>query len=130
MLLYRAQSMPSGRKIRSPLDNDPATRVRGRWFTDDLEAAYRHAASLEGPTQIVCIELADDVAETFRVATTPVTPCGLEPIGHSVDPMSDFVIPRFFAARAEPIESVADEDPCEIVEVDFGYVEFADRQAA
>jgi hypothetical protein len=130
MLLYRAQSVPSGQKIRAPQDNDPATRVRGRWFTDDIEAAYRHATGIEGPAQIVCIELADDVAETFRVATTPVTPCGLEPIHHSAAPMSDFVIPRFFAAQAEIVESVADEDRGEVVSVDFGYVEFAVRQAA
>jgi hypothetical protein len=130
MLLYRAQSVPSGQRIRSPLDNDPATRIRGRWFTEDLEAAYRHESGLDGPTQIVCIELADDVAESFRVATTPVTTCGLEPIHHSTAPVSDFVIPRFFAAQAEIVETVADEDRGEIVSVDFGYVEFAVRQAA
>lgn len=130
MLLYRAQSVPSGLKIRSPQDNAPATRARGRWFTEDLESAYRHAERIEGPRRIVCIELADDIAETFRVATTPVTPCGLEPIHHSAAPMSDFVIPRFFADQAEIVEAVADEDATRVVSVDFGYVAFADRQAA
>lgn len=130
MLLYRAQPVPSGLRLRVPQDNQPATRAKGRWFTEDLEAAYRHLERIAGPSQIVCIEMADDVAESFRVATTPVTACGLEPIHHSAAPMSDFLIPRFFAMQAEVAETVADEDGAQIVEVDFGYVDFAGRQAA
>lgn len=120
MLLYRAQSTPTGLRLCASQDNDPATRARGRWFTDDLEAAHLHLAKIAGRAQIVCIEIADGVAESFRVATTPVTGCGLEPIHHSIAPQHDFLIPRFFAEKAEEVETVAGDEPCEIVAVDFG----------
>ncbi len=119
MLLYRAQSMPSGRRLTAPQSNDPATRVAGRWFTDDIEAAYRHLSGLTGPSHIVCVEIADAVAETFRVSNSPVTQCGLDPVSHSASPESDFVIPRFFALQAEQVEAVSEEGSAEIVNVEF-----------
>lgn len=119
MLLYRAQSVPSGRRLRAPKDNTPAMRISGRWFTEDLEAAYRHLARIEGPSQIVCVEIDDAIARTFLVACTPVTRCGLEPIHYSEAPLRDYVIPRFFAAQSEEIETVADEGMAEMAMVDF-----------
>lgn len=130
MLLYRAQHVPSGLRTRSPHDNHPGTRIRGRWFTENLESAYRHAVRIGGDTQIVCVEIADGVAETFRVARTPVTPCGLEPIHYSAEPMGDFVIPRFFAERSELVDTVADEDRVPVVRTDSDCADLAERRAA
>ena len=119
MLLYRAQNIPTGRRIREPLGNEPENRIAGRWFTDDLESAYQHLSSLTGPSQIICVEITDNVAESYRVSNMPHTPCGLSPVLHSASPENDFVIPRFFASKAEEVETVADDETGEIVSIDF-----------
>lgn len=107
MLLYRARSATPGRRVIG--DNSPAARAEGRWFTDDLEAAVRHLDVVQDPSEIVAIELPDAVAESFRVSNTPRTQCGLSPIDHAADPDHDFVVPMFFAMKAEAIERVAEE---------------------
>lgn len=105
MLLYRARAI-SARPTRKtdPKASDPATRVRGRWFTSDLRAAIVHRDSLGEPAEILMLHLPDDVANSFRAATTPVTACGIEALRHCHSPLTDHVVPMFHAMAAEPVE--------------------------
>lgn len=121
MLLYRAQTKSTGMRLRAPAGNEPSNRVKGRWFTDCIEMAYHHLETLSGPTEIVCLELDDAIAATFKVSETPYTACGLAPIEHALAPDSDYVLPRFFAAQAEKVESIAEDDAGEIHQVDFTF---------
>lgn len=110
MLLYRARSIASRpTRLLAAKGNAPADRVVGRWFTNDIEQAHLYLNFCESPAEIVALEIADDIAETYSVKTTPVTVDGLSPLEHSVDPDSDYLIPRWFAAKAEAIDMVSDE---------------------
>lgn len=97
MILYRARTIAS-RACRHPTfeGNGPDIRVKGRWFTSDIHAAIAHRASLAGPAEIIAVEIDDRIVESFQVATTPHTQCGLSPIEHSIDPQADYVIPMFW----------------------------------
>lgn len=104
MLLYRARTLAS-RPRRNPAfqGNGPEIRVQGRWFTSDLHAAIAHKETLEGASEIVSVEVPDAIADTFRVATTPRTRCGLSPIDFSVSPETDYVLSMFIVVEAEAL---------------------------
>lgn len=106
MKLYRARRI-SDRPTRHPafLGTDACYRVRGRWFTSVLENAIAHGETLnaEGAWEIVCVETDDTIAKTFRVATTPRTPCGLTPINHAQDPETEYVLPTWIAMSAQVV---------------------------
>lgn len=106
MKLYRARPV-SQRPQRHPpfLGNGPEHRVRGRWYTSDMEAAKRHGEdSLTGEEwEIVVVEVTDDFAEHHRVSSLPKTKCGLSPIDFAVDPETEYVIPTWVAMNAKII---------------------------
>ena len=108
MKLYRARPI-SERPTRHPafLGNDPKYRVRGRWYTSDIDAARDHgeAKHRDPDWEIVSLDIADDIAETYRVATTPYTSCGLSPIEHSQSPERDYVIPWWRSMHAEAVNA-------------------------
>ena len=95
MKLYRARPV-SQRPQRQPpyLGKAPEHRVRGRWYTSDMEAAKTHGEdNLAGEEwEIVVVEVTDEFAESFRVAGTPKTKCGLSPIDFAVDPETEYII--------------------------------------
>lgn len=103
MKLYRARPLTE-RPTRHPAfhGNGPEHRVRGRWYTSDIKAARHHGESklCDVDWEIVIIDIADEIAETHRVATTPYTRCGLSPIEHSQSPETDFIIPWWRAMDA------------------------------
>lgn len=104
MILYRARTIASRPTRHPPFEgNGPEIRIRGRWFTSDLACAIAHRAGLAGDTEIVMVDVEEAVAETFRVATTPRTQCGLDPIHHSRQPLTDYVLPMFRVMEAEAI---------------------------
>ena len=118
MILYRGQPTPASveaaRARRQPWladaiarhAHEPRMMVAGRWFTDDLEIARWYVSDCtDGDGEIVSLEIDDALAETFRVANTPVTPCGLEPGRFSRDPDREFVLPKSIADRAVPLHS-------------------------
>ena len=104
MILYRARTIAS-RPRRAPAyeGNGPEVRVRGRWFTSSLAAAIAHRRTLEGDSEIVMVDIDDAVAESFRVATNPVTECRIDARRHSDSPGTDYVIPMFRVMQAEAI---------------------------
>ena len=108
MKLYRARPI-SERPTRHPafLGNGPEHRVRGRWYTSDIEAARAHGAAKHADSdwEIVSVDIADDIAETHKVATTPYTSCGLSPIEHSQSPETDYVIPWWRSMDAESVNA-------------------------
>ena len=106
MILYRARTIAS-RPARAPahMGNEPAIRIRGRWFTSSLELAREHAAGLRGAYEIVAVEVPDEIADTHRVATTPVTRCGLEPDAHTTQADTDHVLPMFRVVQARTIHT-------------------------
>ena len=76
----------------------------GRWFTDDLEIAQWYADDANGASEIVCVEISDDVAEAFRVSNlNEGLPGGLDPQRFSRDPEREFMLPPHITARAVPI---------------------------
>ena len=104
MILYRARTIASRPRRQPPFEgNGPEVRIRGRWFTSDLSAAIAHRETLAGDTEIVMVDVEDGVAESFRVATTPRTQCGLDPIRHSRQPVTDYVLPMFRVMQAEAV---------------------------
>jgi len=108
MQLYRARPI-SERPTRHPafLGNDPECRVRGRWYTSDIDAARAHGKDKHGDTdwEIVSVDIADDIAETHNVATTPYTSCGLSPIEHSQSPETDYVLPWWRSMHAKDVNA-------------------------
>lgn len=118
MLLYRARAI-STRPARATTAkaSDPATRVRGRWFTSDLGAAIAHRDSLGEPAEILMLDLPDDVADSFRAATTPVTACGIEALRHCHSPLTDHVVPMFHAMAAEIVEIAGERRVRDIIDV-------------
>lgn len=106
MKLYRARPV-SQRPQRHPpyLGKGPEHRVRGRWYTSDIEAAKRHGENNLGSEdwEIVVVEVSDDLAGHFRVASIPKTKCGLSPIDFAVDPETEYVIPTWVAMDARVI---------------------------
>ena len=106
MKLYRAR-LTSQRPQRHPpfLGNGPEHRVRGRWFTSNAEDARRHGEdNLAGQDwEMIVVEVKDDFAELHRVATTPKTPCGLDPIQFAIDPETEYVIPTWVAMDARAV---------------------------
>jgi len=110
MILYRARTIASRPRRHPPfLGNSPEVRVRGRWFTDDLAAAIAHRETLDGPSEIIMVDVPDAVAESFRVQTTPVTICHIDARAHSRCPATDYILPMFRVMEAEPI-AIAGED--------------------
>ena len=106
MRLYRARPT-SQRPRRHPpyLGKGPEHRVRGRWYTSELEDAKRHGQdNLSAEDwEIVVVEGTDEFADHFRVATTPRTKCGLTPIDFAIDPETEYVIPTWVAMDAQVI---------------------------
>lgn len=96
MKLYRARRT-SERPVRHPvfLGNGPEFRVRGRWFTSDLEAAKAHGEMLGvgSDWEVIEVEIDPAMAETYCVANAPKTPCGLSPADYSQTPETDYVLP-------------------------------------
>lgn len=106
MILYRARTIASRPQRNQPYQgNDAAIRVRGRWFTSRLELAIAHLATLEGPTEIIQIDVSDDIADTFRVSNTPNTACGLPVIDFSASPDTDYVLQTFRVMEATSMSS-------------------------
>lgn len=103
MILYRARTMSSkpGR-FREYAGHHPEARLLGRWFTRSLSAAiaYRDSLALEEPAEIIAVEIPDDIAESFRVETHPVTACKIEVLTKSQDPHNDYVLPLFHQSNA------------------------------
>lgn len=118
MILYRARTIAS-RPCRLPayLGNAPDIRVRGRWFTSDIDAAIAHRATLEGPTEIVAVEIADAVAESFRVCTTPRTLCGIDASAFSASPLTDYVIPMYNVMDPIEVEVQGDARRRDVIDV-------------
>lgn len=106
MILYRARTLAS-RPRRHPelITNCPSRRISGRWFTSVLDLAIAHMANLHGPSEIIQVDVPDAIAESFRVATTPNTVCGLAPILHSANPDTDYILPMFRVMSAEAISA-------------------------
>lgn len=104
MILYRARTIASRpRRSTAYEGNGPEVRVRGRWFTSCLAAAIAHRRDLPGDTEIVMLEMDAGIAESFRVATNPVTECRIEARRWSDSPSTDYVLPMFRVMQAEPI---------------------------
>lgn len=106
MKLYRARPVNQRPQRHPPyLGNAPEHRVRGRWYTSDMEAAKTHGEdNLAGEDwEIVVVEVTAEFAESFRVAGTPKTKCGLSPIDFAVDPETEYVIPTWVAMDAKII---------------------------
>ena len=118
MLLYRAQPRTS-RHRSTEIGNEPAVRIRGRWFSCDLELTVQAMAAIEGPAEIIVVEVADAIAATFQVSNTPITPCGLEPARYSTSPETDYVLPAFIVSQAELVEMPAEEGQRKIDVIDI-----------
>lgn len=103
MILYRARTIAS-RPSRHPAfeGNGPEIRVKGRWFTSDIHSAIAHRATLQEDAEIIAVEIDDAIVDSFRVATTPRTMCGIDAIAHSRQPATDYVIPMYHVM--DPIE--------------------------
>lgn len=103
MILYRARKTSSrpGR-YREYAGHHPEARLLGRWFTRSLSAAvaYRDALAIEEPAEIIAVDVPDDIAESFRVETHPVTGCQIEVLSKSQDPHNDYVLPLFHQSNA------------------------------
>lgn len=102
MLLYRARALSTrARRLTAPQGNEPSVRVQGRWFTSVKDDAMRfgHATfrSLD-VWELIQIEIPDAIVDSFRVATTPHTQCGLSPIDYADKPDTEYVVPTFFAS--------------------------------
>lgn len=109
MLLYRARTVSSRpRRHHQFIDNTPASRVKGRWFTSDLAAAIAHRKTLPGETEIICLQIDACLVEDFCVATRPVTECGIPASLHSKSPETDYILPAFLVSKAEVIEADGD----------------------
>lgn len=98
MILYRARSL-SSRPRRHPVfeGNEPHLRVRGRWFTSVKQDAidYGQATFAKGAWELISIKVPDAIVDSFRVATTPHTQCGLSPIDYADKPETEYVVPTF-----------------------------------
>jgi len=104
MILYRARTIASRPARRTQYQgNDAAVRVAGRWFTSDLQQAIAHRRILEGASEIVAIEVPCDIVDRFRVATTPITACGIDAAAHSGAPDTDYVVQMFRVMGAEVV---------------------------
>lgn len=103
MILYRARRL-SDRQTRIPAyqGNEPAVRARGRWFTSVMADAVAHGASnhADGTWELVSIKVDDAFVDTFRVATTPRTRCGLSPIDYAISPETEYLVQSFRAHEA------------------------------
>lgn len=101
MILHRARRLADRpRRITQCKGNAPAQRAKGRWFTSDRAAAEAHAATLEGPAEIVQVEVPERLLAFWSVAAVPTTPCGLQPGLHSTNPAADYLLPMFVALEA------------------------------
>lgn len=94
MILFRARTLAS-RPRRHPTysGNGPDIRVKGRWFTSDIHAAIAHRLTLGGESEIIAIEIPDAIVDSYKVATTPSTPCGIDAIYYSQSPKTDYIVP-------------------------------------
>lgn len=106
MLLYRARPISSPRNMIALFDvNAPYHRARGRWFTSVVKDAVMHGLTnyAPGSWELVSVDVPDDIAETHRVETTPLTPCGLSPIEYAQKPQSEYVLPMFRVVDAKQL---------------------------
>lgn len=98
MMLYRARSL-SSRPARLPVfeGNEPFRRIAGRWFTSVLEdaVAFGTRTFRPGAWELIQVEVPDAIVDSYRVATTPNTVCGLSPIDYADDPETEYVLPMF-----------------------------------
>lgn len=106
MKLYRARLVterPS--RIRIAKSNEPASRIKGRWFTSNIIEAIEHGEkAYEGKEwEIVMVGVTDEFAAAHCVWAVPVTRCGLSPMEYSANPMTDFVLPTWTANKARYI---------------------------
>lgn len=110
MILYRARSITS-RPARLPAyeGNDPSVRMRGRWFTSSREDAVAFGAATFAPRswELISVDVPNSIVDSFRVATTPHTVCGLSPIDHADKPESEYILQAFRVTSAEivPMEA-------------------------
>ncbi len=103
MILYRARTISSRpRRLQEYAGHHPEARLLGRWFTRSLSAAiaHRNALALEQSSEIIAVEVPDDIAESFRVETHPITGCKIEVLSKSQDPHNDYVLPLFYLSNA------------------------------
>jgi len=103
MKLYRARLVterPSRAHVAK--SNEPASRIKGRWFTSNIIEAIEHGEKThEGKEwEIVMVEVTDEFAAAHCVWCVPVTRCGLTPMEYSTNPMTDFVLPTWCANKA------------------------------
>ena len=107
--LYRARRLSERpRRITSYEGGGPHQRIKGRWYTSQYASAQAHAqrmAAAGSPVEIVVVEIDAEIAESFRVATTPHTPCGLDPLDYSNEPETDYVVPTWIGRTAEPVNT-------------------------
>lgn len=111
MLLYRARSLNerkwrfSAAEIQNGECNEPHVRVRGRWFTSvQADAiAYGRSSFAHDSWELVSIDVADDIVDSFRVETMPVTVDGLSPIDFADKPETEYVVQTFRVMAATRI---------------------------
>lgn len=108
MKLYRAR-LTSQRPRRHPAfaGNNPEARAMGRWFTSDIEAARLHGESnlSGGDWEIIEIDVRDDIAQTYQVAVTPKTRCGLTPVDFAIDPQNEYLVPIWIAMAGQVLSA-------------------------
>lgn len=144
MLLYRGQptaaAVAAGRErmtpwLRAALASDANRSLalaQGRWFTDDLAIACWYADDAGTASEIVTLEVGDEIAEAFRLSNLrgPLA-CGLDPLAYSRDPEREFMLPRHIAGRARTLTGeVLFAGPSSIRPLTPGELAFMARETA
>jgi hypothetical protein len=104
-LLFRARTIASRPRRHKRIEGTgPEHRVKGRWFTSDINEALFYMSNFNEDAEIIAVEIDDAHASMFSVTATPRTVCGIEALVFSANPMTDYVLPAHLISDPYTVE--------------------------
>jgi hypothetical protein len=105
MFLFRARTIASRPRRHKRIEGiGPEHRVKGRWFTSDINEALLYMSRFNEDAEIIAVEIEEAQASMFSVITTPRTVCGIEALQFSANPMTDYVLPAHLISDPYTVE--------------------------